>query len=530
MRNLHWLLVGAFPYLFSACGDRSEKWDTRVGGDRATHGLVGSVAVLDQELDRVLLLTSPNRHRLETHRFRIGKNLAALATSRDRDTLYVLSKGVQPRRNPGDEFPSVTVIDGSESPSLKQRFELTDPMQALAVDPEEQWLVAFKGDSTVTNPNEFVLLPLDEEQNDGRSVTIRSFGGVPEKVVFTDELVVPEGPQRRFLIVLTDRDIALIDLRELDREEVTVQTPRTSGGTQSTPAQVVFHTGQRGSDDEADSFARIGVRLEGEPDIMLLELGQPAQGSGKDFEVKFNLVNVGGVPSSIAFVHTDFGLRLAALVPGRAEAKLVDPGTSVVETVSFTKAYSELTRVTGSTDRGEVALLYNPSSPGIAFWALSRASGTLSKSVEQNDIDLAVAAVRDVPGDEFGHLKILQGSASRFFVLDLKQRQTFPMLTDRAGFTVNVAPDGKRAWAFHTAATEFASVDLSNLHPTSLSVRLPVSAVYDIARPDGSRAALALHGTDSARDGGTLAVTLFDAEAPDSAETRFFAGLALEGL
>jgi hypothetical protein len=187
--------------------------------------------------------------------------------------------------------------------------------------------------------------------------------------------------------------------------------------------------------------------------------------------------------------------------------------------------------VTQDAEQGELALLYDPDSPGIAFWALGRASGTLSKSVEQNAIDLAVAAVRDVPGDEFGYLKILEGAgAERFFVLDLRQRQTFPMLTTEQGFTINVAPDGQRAWAFHRSRTELASVTLSDLHPTSLSASLPVSAVYDFERGDGTRAALCLHGTDAARSVGTVGATLFDAEQPDSADTRYFGGLMLGGL
>lgn len=516
-----------WAWLLSGCGDRDDKWDAPVGDSRSI-GLVGAAAILDAPLSRVMVVTSPKHHELSTRSFDVGKNVAVMTASADRDTLFVLSKGVQPRRNPGDELPSVTVIQAGPSPSLEHRFELTDPMQALAVDPREEWLVAFKGDSTVTNPNEFVLLPLDDP-DERQSVTIRSFGGIPEEVVFTDELSIPAGPARRFLIVRTDRDIALVDLLELESEEVTVQTPSTSRGAKSRPAQVVFDPGQPASDDDVGEPARIGVRLEGEPDVMLLELGEPAEGSARDFKINFNIVNVGGVPTAIDFVHTDFGLRLAALVPASSDAKLIDPATTAVESVDFPKPYSRLTRVKASGSE-DLALLYSPDVPGIAFWALGRASGTLSKSVEQNEIDLSVTAVRDVPGS-LGHLKILEGNqASRFFVLDLAERQTFPMLTDTQGFTVNVAPDGRRAWAFHPARTEFASIDLSNLHPTSLSVEVPVSAVHDVERDDGSRAALVLHGTDSARRHGTLGLTLFDAETPDSADTRFYGGLLLEGL
>src|SRR5688572_23007115 len=216
-------VVGA--WLLSGCGDRDDKWEASAGEARSM-GLVGAAAILDAPLNRVIVVTSPKHHEVDARAFDVGKNVAVMTTSADRDTLFVLSKGVQPRRNPGDELPSVTVIQAGPSPSLEHRFELTDPMQALAVDPREEWLVAFKGDSTVTNPNEFVLLPL-EDPGERQSVTIRSFGGIPEEVVFTDELTVPEGPARRFLIVRTDRDIALVDLLDPESEEVTVQTPST---------------------------------------------------------------------------------------------------------------------------------------------------------------------------------------------------------------------------------------------------------------------------------------------------------------
>jgi hypothetical protein len=183
------------------------------------------------------------------------------------------------------------------------------------------------------------------------------------------------------------------------------------------------------------------VRLQNEPDVMLLELGVPSEGSNKDFEVKFNIINVGGIPSAIEFVNTDFGLRLAALVPSRRQATLIDPATTVIEAVALPDQYSQIARVTEDAGaEGELALLYSPATEGMAFWALGRASGDLSKSVQQNAIALRVSEVHDVPGDEFAHLKILQGeNADRFFVLDLAARQTFPMLTIERGFSVNVS-------------------------------------------------------------------------------------------
>ncbi len=83
----------------------------------------------------------------------------------------------------------------------------------------------FGGYSSLVNPNELVLLDLEEsDEIEGTAVatTIRSFGGAPIELAFTDELEVPKGGARRFLIVRTDRDVTLLDLEHLDRPEVTV--------------------------------------------------------------------------------------------------------------------------------------------------------------------------------------------------------------------------------------------------------------------------------------------------------------------
>ncbi len=528
-RRLGGNLIGALAALLVvACGDRDSKWDEGVG-DVDSYGLSGSVALLDDRLDRIVLLTSPADGELATKEISIGKNVAAIARSADAESLFVLSKGVQPRRNPEDELPKLSVLDGGPNPKLVREFTLTDPMLKLAVDPEGEWVAAFEGDSTVTNPNEIVLLSLDDDEDEPRSKTIRSFGGFPLELIFTEPLNVPEGGARRFLVVRTDRDVTLVDLEHLDQDEVTVKLPQTEGGESAEPAQIVYDDGD--IDDPSD--ARLAVRLAGESDIVLLQLGTPTT-AGKDFSTTVNIVDAGGIPSAIDFVQTDGGLRLAALVPGRSQATLIDPRTTLTETVAFPVPYAAMRRITdvvgGGVGDNDVALLYSSQTRGIAFWSLGQTSGTPFRSVDANDIDLAVEEVLDVPAPN-EHLKLLSGTgASRFFVLDLEKRQTFPMLTRSPGFEANVAPDGRRIWAFHSGLGDFSSVELSDLHPTSLSVRQGVSQVHDIERADGSRAAIVLHGTDDANGETPVAATLIDAEHPDSAETHFFGGLLLEGL
>ena len=96
------------------------------------------------------------------------------------------------------------------------------------------------------------------------------------------------------------------------------------------------------------------------------------------------------------------------------------------------------------------------------------------------------------------------------------------MLSD-ASLTLSVAPSGLNAWAFQQGTPRLAQVDLSNLQPISLEIERPIDSVFDIEAGDGGRVLLAVH------QGEGVSVTMLDGENPDTADTRFFAGLLFEG-
>lgn len=494
-------------------------------------GLTGSVAVVDESLDRVLMLGATSGRELLTTPLKVGKNVVRAEASPDREHLFVLSRGVQPRRQPDDELPSLTVIAGGTSPRVEARYTLTDPLQGLAIDPEGEWAVVFDAGGVVVNPNELILVKLGDAGAEPLPKTIRSFGGRPTRLTFTSELAVPGGAARRLLIVETEQDVTLVDLAEPTRDEVTLILPKTASGQPGKPFQVDYHDGE--PDDDSD--ARIAIRLANDSNVMLVELGPaPADEPGKPFKPTVNVADVGGVPTDVAFVQTDGGLRLAALVPSRQQATLVDPKTTVAETVSFEKPYSRMARVTDSVTnkpiQSDVALLWSSSATGVAFWSLGKTSGTPFRSVDPYEIGISVAQVKSVPGETRAHLKILESAASpEFYVLDLDKRQSFPMLTNASGFSLSVSPDGERAWALKPGTPEFASITLSDLHPTSIVVERDVTAVHDIERRDAGRAVIALHVVDKG-DHTTVGATVLDALDPDTAKSRFFPGIIFGGL
>lgn len=504
-----------------ACESRDPKWDTRVD-EAQTVGLQGSVALMDSAMDRVLFLTSPSPQKLETKALPVGLDVLNIEASKDGERLFVLSAGVQPRLEDGDEKPQLIVFRGGTEPSEEKRFQLDDPMQKLAIDPEGEWVIAYQADAEVTNANELVFLPLPGESTEPKSKTIRSFGGAPEEIIFTEELTVPNGPARRFVIVRTDRDVTMIDLSDLDAEEVTIPMPDDDEDTAIEPLQVVFDEG----DPEEDDDSRLAVRLKDSSDVVLLELG-PSFENDKDFAVVPNIVDVGGIPSTIDFVRTDGGLRLAALVPSAERATLVDPASTAGETVNLSHSFDRMTRITSlvddTPDGGDVALLWGRSTQ-IAFWSLGSTSSTPYRSVDSTELGVTISQVLDVP-EPNQHLKILLSeSGNSFFVLDLRNRESFPLDTRGAGFSVQVSRDGERLWVTRPSSEDLSMVDLSNLHPDALHIEPGVHGLFDIERRDGGRSAIAFHEIEG------WSATVLDAETPDPVKTAYYPALELKGL
>jgi hypothetical protein len=515
-----------------ACNQRVSDWN-QAPPTFSAYGLQNAAVVLDDPLHRAVALVPTTDQQLTTTRLPIGHQVLGAQVAPDLSRLFVLSAGDSPRLTASDEYPSLTVIDGTSPNVTATRYPMAEPLGSLVVDPQGRWAVAYAGPgnptSFVENPNEIVLFDLQSPPGPSNPVSrsIQSFGGTPQQLVFTDTLHLPAGP-RRLLIVETDRDVTLLDLDHAfdpaPRPEITVQL---TGGTSTqmlTPAGVAVVDGPAGTNDQA----RIAVRTSNDSNVVTLQLAAAAPGAANDFAPVINLTDVGSVPSDVAFVNTDGGLRVAALVPSVSGAVLVDPDTSVTESVAFPAPYASMsvvTNITGATPGGgDVALLWNAQgSGGVAFWTLDLAAGQPYRSVEVLGITDTISEVVNVPQHNTS-LEILEtGGGSSFYVLDLQTRTAAPLETQGTA-TLSVAPDGERLWAFVPDSSQLAAMSLPTLHPVPLYAQQSVSAAFDVARGDGGRSLIALDAS------GSVGATVFDALAPDTATARSYAGLLLEGL
>ncbi len=564
------------------CGDRPDAWDQNLTPvDRVESvalGLSGSVAIRDDALQRLLLVTSPGGRRLTTRAVPIGKGIVHWQTDARRERLYVLCEGDQPRLHADDERPSLTVFDGGgwsdddgfHEPKVLARYDLDDPPNPkLYLDPEGEYAVVTVGGGLVQNPNELLLVKLP--RGDGEATiaakTVRSFGSAPQALTFTERLPFPDGIERRLMVVQTEQEVALIDPEsvldpeELDTEITVKLSEPLAGQTVAAPVEVVVHDNQHPELDADDGprYPIIAIRLANQSTVPLLSFEPSAADAtddtdgletrGVDFLVKVNLAEVGSVPSDIDFFWTEVNaapaLRLAALLPSSSQVALIDPEANYTDTVPLGASYTQMTRVTDDLDErpvnSDVALLTGSSVRNVAFWELGTTGTRSYRSLETHSIGIAVSEVIPITRDAsappeltYGHLKLLRGaSANEFYVLDLDQRQSAPMLTPgTASVLITPSPDGQRAWVVAPSSPSIGSVRFSDLHPTTLTLEAPVSAVYDLAQPvkddEGvpTRAAIALHLVN----GSAIGATVLDARDPDTADTRFYGGILLGGI
>jgi len=522
--------------LGTACGSRDKVWDSQPPSPAQVVGLNSSVALIDDPTHRAVMLVGKDDQQLDRVAFPIGHTVVKTQASPDKSRLFVLSAGDYPRRSERDERPSVTVIEGNPGTLSARHFTLSTPLSGLSIDPRGKWAALYAGGSTKTvfveNPNELVLIDLEAAPGPNNPVTrtIRSFGGRPQRVTFTPTLSLPGGP-RRLLVVETEQDVTIVDLdhaRDAEpREEITVPLTSGTGGRTLKPAGVVFDDGDPGSSEDS----RIGVRIANDTNVVTIDLAAATPKTPpapNDFEVRVNMTDVGGIASDIAFVRTDGGIRLAALVPSIGSAVLIEPETSITTPVKLPRGYQRLSLITDVVGTGagtDVALLWNAteSSSGVAFWALGKTAGQPYRSVEVVTLNGSVTAVNDIPKPR-PELKVLETSGGgSFYVLNLATRTAAPLLTS-ASATLSVSPDGERLWAFQAGNTQLASIDLRNIHPVPMVTDRGITNVFDIARTDGGRALVAIHGK------GNIGATVLDARNPDTASARLYSALLLEGL
>jgi len=296
---------------------------------------------------------------------------------------------------------------------------------------------------------------------------------------------------------------------------------------------------------DATTGAAIGVRLANDNDVVALQFVANFDAAcnpiGNGFLPTVNLNDVGGIASDIAFVHTDSGLRLAALVPSKSKATLIDPVTSLTQDVALPAPYQSLSVVTDALGKAtgcdaatatggpptDVALLWNGSTAqgqeGVAFWELGQAGCQPYRSIDTIGITDIVANVLDVPTPNTTRKVLQTRNAAAFYILNLANRTAAPLQTANDNIALGVSPLGDQVWTFVPGGTTVFSTDFTDELPRSLLIERPVAGVYEVARAGMNPAVIVLH------DEGGVGATVYDATMPEDSTRRLYAGLLLGG-
>lgn len=530
--------------LLSACGNRDAIWDSSPAGV-APLGLKNSVAIIDPTASRVLTATVEKDLTITPVSLPIRHGYTTSAITSDRSKLLILGRGDFPVRKPTDKSPALEVIrdaTATGAAAMGNRYELSAPLSQLTVDPEGDFAVlsgSSQDTAFVENLNELSIVDLTVPATAGTTdatgtttganptaLTLRSYGSSPRSFTFTPTLDLPGGP-RRLLAVLTDRDLGIIDLSAPALGDITVGLSTST--TKVTPVAVAVTDG----DPASNTDARLAIRLANDPNVILVDLLAPLPDAtaAHSFRPTPNSVFAGGVPSDVAFVNTDSGLRLGALVPAKNTLALIDPSTGLVSNVDLGASFTNLSivteEVTGSATGNDIALAWSPSSPNIAFISLGSTVGKPYGSVAPLVLAQPVRSVVDVPAGASGMhpIKILAGTDGRtFFVLDLEARTASPIVASSSNVALTVAPGGDRAWLVASGQASLASLDLTTLHPMNLPLSSPVDLAFDITRRDGHRALVAVQTS------GDYGLTVLDGEDPQIAKATTYAGILLGGV
>jgi hypothetical protein len=516
------------------CGGRPDVWSSSPSSARA-YGLANAVVLHDADAQRVVALGVDRDGALTETRAATGRDVVATAVDPQRTHLYLLSAGHRGGLGDSapDEAPRLTVVDGGGAVATTRAIDLggvlSDPLDGLAIDPTGRWAVLYArgagGGAFVTNPNELVVVDLSKTApKDPVPLTLHSFGGRPERLVFAPELVLPNGVGH-LLIVQSAHDLSLVSLDDPARPEITVRLADAGAAVSPRPAEIIVDDGDPTKSDDA----RIGIRFENDTSVMTLQLTPSAGPNG--FSPTPNVVDVGGVPSALAFVRTDGGLRLAALVPTRARAVLVDPATTLTTDVALPTAYRNVSLVTaaagapaGAAAAPDVALLWNGAAgqAGVAFWELGQAAGRPFRSLETVAVTETVTGVLDVSGANASSKVLSTSSGGVFYVLDLAQRTATPLLTASSAVSLVVSPTGARVWTFSPGGREVATTDLATKHVRTLHLDTAATDVFEIGREGGGRALVVLHAV------GGFGATIFDAQNPNEEDRRLYGALLTE--
>ncbi len=487
--------------------------------------LESRVAFVETANARVFLV-DPADEALRPRIVDVGKSPAVAVRRRGKDELLVLSRGErgEPGLAPEPADLSVVPADGSEP----RRFPLGSRFNALAQSDDGRFAIAhfargtIKGE-TLFNPNEIAIVDLGPTPGAMPTVTprtIRSFGGVPTAVVFSPQLMLPEGP-RTLAVLLSDNYVTILDLDNPSSSEITVPLLVLAEDRRMLrPVQVLFQS----------KDPTIFVRVEGSDDIYAMRLlavpaAERAPGSA-DFRPALSLLAAGSRPADMAGFDAGDGPRLL-VVSGSGDAFVIDAPTSRTTRLPLDAPANRISvfEATGPGDpKPRLRALLLGTGLGsrlVGFLDLERLEEQRTRNLDSRP--MGAPALDALTFRERGLVVVLhqsQPGTPGVSVIDLSRRTVAPIFAEANLQSLAVGPPpSEKVWIAPAGSMRLGWIGLGALQPGEVRLDAQVESVLPLAKH-----VVVVHPGISGN------ITLLDPDKPERATARGAVGFLLTAL
>jgi hypothetical protein len=369
----------ALTLLVTGCGDRAHLWESplTISGPYKVEdqvmwvdGTRGLVFALDPSLGQVVSSTIP-------------RNATFAAPSPDRSRLLVLTGGKEAiYKGQEAEEPTLTIVapQSAAAPSVVRSYTLPAAFDRLAVSEDGKRAVAFYSSKksaadVFRNPNEVALFDLERGPTSQNPTlrTIRSFGSAPHGVAFSPEVAIPPkgGTKHSLAVIMADNYLTFVDMKNLDRIEITVPLAKPDANVTVKPEEVLFSA----------TTATVFVRATGSSDVYALSLNaKTPNGKGEnDYLPTINQPSAGKTVRDMV-LFADGGNDLILTANASQDLALIDAATSQFSLIPVGEPVDTIVPVPAT--KPSLALIYSRAQPTSRIHFLELKD--LAKNLEKN--------------------------------------------------------------------------------------------------------------------------------------------------
>ncbi len=460
----------------------------------------------------------------------VGADASSLQTRPGHDDAVILSRGVRGDIGIEPEPAQLTVVPMNATLHPRS-YTLGSPFNAFEMTSDGRFAFVYYRQQQnlgrlLFNPNEIAIVDLNALPGAGNPVsrTVRSFGDVPEGVIFSPEMTLADGP-RNLAVVLSSAYITLIDLNHLDRPEVTVRLTLPGDTRAIEPRQVLFDT----------ENSTLYVRADQSDDVYVLPLiaiPPDERTTGNDFRPTVNQLGVGRLPSDMVLFGEGTARRLLVSSAGTPTASVIDARSNRVTQISLGNRATRILLFNGRSPHDPTqrtrALLFadDSSTSAVSFVDLELIEERRSRNVEP--VQLTGPIVASVPVISQNVLLLQHNNvsgAAGLSLLRLDDRTASPIYAEVSLANAAFGIDQQVLWLGSPRSDRVGFIDLNTFHPGEVRLDQPVISLVPLTGDaTGHRRVVAVH------DGIGGVITVLDGNDPQRATSTSYEGFLFTDL